>query len=68
MYEMYKMFKDVGYDITIKKILEFEHKLIFKSILNFYTLKRNNTLYKRKIYGILYKNINECFLWGNAYW
>ena len=29
---MYKMFKEAGYDISVKKILEFEHKLIFRSI------------------------------------
>ena len=29
-FEIYKMFKEAGYDISVKKILEFEHKSIFK--------------------------------------
>ena len=29
-FEMYQVMKKAGYDITIKKILEFKHKSIFK--------------------------------------
>ena len=67
-FEMYKMFKEAGYDISVKKILEFEHKLIFKKYIEFlYSKKKQYSLEKKKFCGILYKNINECFLWGNAY-
>ena len=48
-FEMYRMFKDVGYDIKIKKILEFEHKLIFKKYIEFlYTKKKQYSLQKKK--------------------
>ena len=30
-FEMYQMMKNAGYDITIKKILEFKHESIFKN-------------------------------------
>ena len=30
-FEMYQMMKEAGYDINIKKILEFKHKSIFKN-------------------------------------
>ena len=34
-FEMYQMMKKAGYDITIKKILEFKHKAIFKNYIEF---------------------------------
>ena len=34
-FEMYQMFKQAGYDIEIKKILEFKHEAIFKNYIEF---------------------------------
>ena len=43
---MYQMMKKTGYEIVIKKILEFEHKSIFKNYVEYlYSLKKNN-MYK----------------------
>ena len=48
-FEMHQMFKQAGYDIEIKKILEFKHKAIFKKLYRiFIFLRKNNILYKRK--------------------
>ena len=34
-FEMYQMMKEAGYEITIKKILEFQHKSIFKNYIEY---------------------------------
>ena len=34
-FEMYQMFKQAGYDIEIKKILEFKHEAIFKNYIEY---------------------------------
>ena len=47
-FEMYQMMKNAGYNITIKKILEFKHEAIFKNYIKFLYAKRNNILCKRK--------------------
>ena len=48
-FEMYQMFKKAGYDITIKKILEFKHKEIFKDYIEyFYSKKKQYSLEKKK--------------------
>ena len=47
-FEMYQMMKNAGYDITIKKILEFKHEAIFKNYIEFLYSKKNSILYKRK--------------------
>ena len=48
-FEMYQMFKKAGYDITIKKILEFKHKKIFKSYIEYlYSKKKQYALEKKK--------------------
>ena len=40
-FEMYQMMKNVGYDITIKRILEFKHESIFKNYIHYlYDKKR----------------------------
>ena len=54
-FEMYQMFKKVGYDIEIKKILEFKYEAIFKNYIEF--------LYsKKKEYALENKNSMElCF-------
>ena len=47
--EMYKMFKKAGYDITIKKILEFEHKEIFKKYIEYlYSKKKQYSIENKK--------------------
>ena len=41
-FEMYQMMmKKAGYDIKIKKILEFEHKPIFKDCIEYLYSKKN---------------------------
>ena len=46
---MYKMFKEAGYDITIKKILEFKQKEISKGYIEFlYSKKKQYSLQKKK--------------------
>ena len=48
-FEMYKMFKEAGYDVTIKKILEFKQKEIFKGYIEFlYSKKKQYSLQKKK--------------------
>ena len=48
-FEMYQMFKEAGYDITIKKILEFKHKAIFKDYIEYlYSKKKQYSLEKKK--------------------
>ena len=42
------MMKKAGYDITIKKILEFKHKAIFKKYIEYLYSKKKNILYKIK--------------------
>ena len=39
-FEMYQMFKKAGYDIEIKKILEFKHESIFKNYIEFLYSKK----------------------------
>ena len=44
-FEMYQMMKKVGYDITIKKILEFKHNAIFKEYIEYlYSKKKQYSL------------------------
>ena len=46
---MYKMFKEAGYDIKIKKILQFKQKAIFKEYIEFlYSKKKQYSLQKKK--------------------
>ena len=48
-FEMYKMFKEAGYDIKVKKILEFKQKAIFKEYTKFlYSKKKKYSLEKKK--------------------
>ena len=48
-FEMYQMFKKAGYDITIKKILEYKHKAIFKDYIEYlYSKKKQYSLEKKK--------------------
>ena len=44
-FEMYQMMKNAGYDITIKKILEFKHEAIFKNDIEYlYSRKKQYSL------------------------
>ena len=47
-FEMYQMFKKAGYDITIKKILEYKHEAIFKNYIEYlYSKKKQYSLEKK---------------------
>ena len=47
--EMYQIMKQAGYKITIKKILEFKHKAIFKDYIEYlYSKKKQYSLEKKK--------------------
>ena len=49
------MMKNAGYDITIKKILEFKHEAIFKNYIEY--------LYsKKKQYSLQNKNLLNLYL------
>ena len=44
-FEMYQMMKEAGYNISIKKILEFQHKAIFKEYIEYlYSKKKEYAL------------------------
>ena len=44
-FEMYQMMKKAGYEISIKKILEFKHKAIFKNYIEYlYSKKKQYSL------------------------
>ena len=48
-FQMYQMMKEVGYNVIIKKILEFKQKAIFKNYIEFlYSKKKQYTLEKKK--------------------
>ena len=61
-FEMYQMFKKAGYDITINKILEFEHDTIFKKYIEFlYSKKKQYSLEKKKSFEFIYKILMNSF-------
>ena len=43
-FEMYQMFQEAGYNVEIKKILEFKHDSIFKNCIEFLYSKKNSIL------------------------
>ena len=48
-FEMYQMMKEAGYNVVIKKILEFKQKSIFKEYIEFlYSKKKEYSLKKKK--------------------
>ena len=48
-FEMYQMMKKVGYDINIKKILEFQHEAIYKDYIEYlYSKKKEYALKNQK--------------------
>ena len=61
-FEMYQMFKEVGYDIQIKKILEFKHEAIFKKYVEFlYSKKKQYALQKKKSMELCFKIMMNSF-------
>ena len=61
-FEMYQMFKKAGYDIKIKKILEFKHKAIFKNYIEFlYSKKKQYSLQKKKSMELCFKIMMNSF-------
>ena len=48
-FEMYQMIKKAGYDIEIKKILEFKHKAIFKDYIEYLYSKKKEYSLQNKI-------------------
>ena len=56
------MMKNVGYDITIKKILEFKHESIFKNYIEYlYSKKKQYSLEKKKSFELIYKILINSF-------
>ena len=59
---MYQMFKKVGYDIEIKKILEFKHESIFKDYIEFlYSKKKQCSLENKKAMKLIFKIMMNSF-------
>ena len=55
-FEMYQMFKKAGYDIKIKKILEYKHDNYLKDYIEFlYSKKKKYSLEKKESYSFIYK-------------
>ena len=55
-YEMYQMFKKFGYNIKIKKILEYEHEPFLKEYIEYlYSKKKQYSLEKKESYSFIYK-------------
>ena len=65
-FEMYQMFKEAGYNIEIKKILEFKHKVIFKTYIKFlYYKKKQYSLQNKKAMKLIFKIIMNSFYGSN---
>ena len=61
-FEMYQMFKQAGYDIEIKKILEFKHEAIFENYIKFlYSKKKEYALQKKKSMELCFKIMMNSF-------
>ena len=61
-FEMYQMFKKAGYDIEIKKILEFKHEAIFKNYIEFlYSKKKEYALQNKKSISLIFKIMMNSF-------
>ena len=61
-FEMYQMFKKGGYNIEIKKILEFKHKAIFKNYIEYlYSKKKQYSLEKKKSLELCFKIMMNSF-------
>ena len=61
-YEMYQMFKQAGYNIEIKKILEYQHKAIFKNYIEYlYSKKKQYSLENKKSMELCFKIMMNSF-------
>ena len=61
-FEMYQIMKKGGYEIDIKKILEFKHKAIFKNHIEFlYSKKKQYSLQNKKSTAFIYKILMNSF-------
>ena len=61
-FEMYQMMKEAGYNIAIKKILEFPHKAIFKEYIEYlYSKKKEYALQNKKAFEFLIKIMMNSF-------
>ena len=61
-FEMYQMFKKAGYDIEIKKMLEFKHEAIFKNYIEFlYSKKKQYSLENKKAMKLIFKIMMNSF-------
>ena len=61
-FEMYQMFKEAGYDIQIKNILEFKHEAIFKKYIEFlYSKKKEYALQNKKSVELCFKIMNSFY-------
>ena len=59
---MFQMFKKAGYDIEIKKILEFKHEAIFKNYIEYlYSKKKQYSLEKKKSMELCFKIMMNSF-------
>ena len=61
-FEMYQMMKKAGYDIVIKKILEFKHEYIFKTYIEYlYSKKKEYSLQNKKSMELCFKILMNSF-------
>ena len=61
-FEMFQMMKKAGYEITIKKILEFKHESIFKNYMEYlYSKKKQYSLEKKNSFEFIYKILMNLF-------
>ena len=61
-FEMYQMMKNAGYDINIKKILEFKQKSIFKNYIEYlYSKKKQYSLQNKKSTEFIFKILMNSF-------
>ena len=61
-FEMYQMMKEAGYNISIKKILEFQNKAIFKEYIEYlYSKKKEYSLQNKKAFEFLIKIMMNSF-------
>ena len=61
-FEMYQIMKNAGYEISIKKILEFKYKSIFKEYIEYlYSKKKEYSLQNKKSFEFLIKIMMNSF-------
>ena len=61
-FELYQMFKEAGYNIKIKNILEYRHKAIFKNYIEFlYSKKKQYSLENKKSMELCFKIMMNSF-------